>query len=225
MQRILIFANGVLPDVEAARELLQEGDVILAADGGTRHVLALGRMPDAVVGDLDSISSEERRKVEESGVEVLEYPQDKNETDLELAIEHALSKNPAQIIIVAALGRRIDQTLGNLSLLTDPRLQAVDTRLDDGVEEILLCRDQVRVKGRRGDLVSLIPWGSEVKGVFTENLKWPLAGESLFQNRTRGISNELLGEEASIRIDSGSLLVVHRRTDDRSTRFSYGDIS
>jgi len=225
LKRILIFANGVLPNLKAARSLLLDGDFIIAADGGTHHVLALGRLPDVVLGDLDSISSGERRKVEEAGVEILEYPQDKNETDLELAIEHALSKSPAQIIIVAALGRRIDQTLGNMSLLTDSRLQSMDTRLDDGVEEILLCRDQVRVKGRRGDLVSLIPWEGEVKGVFTENLKWPLNGESLFPNRTRGISNEMLGEGASIRIDSGSLLIVHRRTDDRSIRFSYGDIS
>lgn len=225
MQRILIFANGVLPDVEAARELLLEGDVILAADGGTRHVLALGRMPDAVIGDLDSISNEDRLRMEKAGVEILEYPQDKNETDLELAIEHALSKNPARIIILAALGRRIDQALGNLSLLGDPRLRSLDVRLDDGVEEILLCRDQAWVKGRSGDLVSLIPWGGEVKGIFTKNLRWPLNGESLYPHGTRGISNELLGEEASIRIDFGSLLVVHRRMGDRSIRFSHGDIS
>jgi thiamine pyrophosphokinase len=79
------------------------------------------------------------------------------------------------------------------------------------VEEIFLCRDQVQVHGRRGDIVSLIPWGGAVAEVKTLNLKWPLHSETLYPDRTRGISNEMLGESASISIGSGSLLIVHRR--------------
>jgi thiamine pyrophosphokinase len=117
------------------------------------------------------------------------------------------------------LGGRLDQTLANLTLLANPQLstlrhgsgQALDARLDDGVEEIFLCRDQAQVQGRSGDLVSLIPWQGAVTEVETQNLKYPLRRETLYPEKTRGISNEMLGDSASVSIGSGLLLIVHRR--------------
>lgn len=211
MTRILIFANGDLPNPDKARLLLQEGDLIISADGGTRHALALGCMPNLLLGDLDSITMEEKGKLEQAGVAVIQFPRDKDQTDLELALSHAIGLDPSKIIIVGALGGRMDQTLANLLLLTDARLSSVDVRMDDGVEEIFLCRGRARIHGRSGEVVSLIPWGGEVTGVVTENLKWPLHNESLRPEKTRGISNEMLGEEAVINIETGTLLVVHRR--------------
>jgi thiamine pyrophosphokinase len=79
------------------------------------------------------------------------------------------------------------------------------------VEEIFLCRDRVQVHGRSGDIVSLIPWGGAVAEVQTMDLKWALRKETLYPDKTRGISNEMLGESASVSIGSGSLLIVHRR--------------
>ncbi len=211
MSRIIIFANGQLPNLDAARALLRPDDFLIAADGGTRHVLALGVTPRLVIGDLDSISEEERRKMKEAGVELTQFPRDKNETDLELAIQHAIDLKPDQIIIVAALGGRLDQTLGNLALLSNFQLSTFNLKLDDGVEEAFFCRDQVEVRGRSGDLVSLIPWGGVVEGVRTQGLRWPLSNDTLVPHKTRGISNELLAETASIQIQTGLLLIVHRR--------------
>jgi thiamine pyrophosphokinase len=206
-KRILIFANGELPNLEAARGLLHADDFILCADGGTRHALALGLIPQVIIGDLDSMPEDFQPSPE---TQVIKFSADKNETDLELAMQHALSLRPTQILIVAALGGRFDQTLGNISLVTDPRLSTFDVRLNDGVEEIFFCREQARVRGGSGDVVSLLPWGGEVQGVETENLKWPLKNETLYSYKTRGISNEMLGEDASVKIKSGLLLVVHR---------------
>ena len=219
MTRILIFANGHLPDLDAARTIVHADDFILAADGGTHNALALGYTPNLIIGDLDSISDEERGKLalssvegmKEAGVQVIQFPRDKNETDLELAIQHAAEMQPEQIVIVGALGGRLDQTLGNIALLSDFRLSTLDLRLDDGVEEIYFCLDQAEVHGRSGELVSLIPWGVPVEGVRTDGLRWPLSDETLYPDKTRGISNELLGEQATVRIRSGLLLVVHRR--------------
>ena len=219
MPRCIIFANGILPDLAAARRLIRPDDLILAADGGTRHALDLGLTPSIVIGDLDSISDEERRKMKEDGVRLIQHPRDKNETDLELALDYAIQNGQRKIVIVAALGGRLDQTLGNLALLTDPRHKpalsevegSLDTRLDDGVEQAFFCRDRSEVEGRRGDLVSLIPWGGEVRGVRTEGLRWQLSDEVLLPHKTRGISNEMTGEVANIQIQSGLLLIVHRR--------------
>lgn len=211
MQRIIIFANGELPDLKKVRALLLPDDYIICADGGTRHALALNLKPDLVIGDMDSIQKNQWQKLQKSGISVELFSRDKNETDLELAVTRAVEMNPEQIIIVAALGGRLDQTLGNITLLANPQLSAFDIRLDDGMEEIFLCRDQVQVHGRSGDIVSLIPWQGDASGVTTKDLKWRLDQETLYPDRTRGISNEMTGDTASISIGSGLLLIVHRR--------------
>jgi thiamine pyrophosphokinase len=219
MKRIIIFTNGELPDLNKAHVLLHSDDYIICADGGTQHALALALQPNLIIGDMDSLEKGQLEKLQKSGVSIELYPRDKNETDLELAINRAIELNPTQIVIMAALGGRLDQTLANITLLTDSRLstlrlssgQAFDIRLDDGVEEIFICRDQVQVHGRSGDLVSLIPWQGAVSEVETLNLKWPLYKETLYADKTRGISNEMTDDTASISIGSGLLLIVHHR--------------
>ena len=211
MQRIVIFANGELPDIDKARDLIHNDDYIICADGGTRHALTLGVKPNLIIGDLDSAESEVLQKFRNDGVSIESFSEDKNETDLELAINRAIGLNPKQIIVVATLGGRLDQTLANITLLSDLRLSTLDIRLDDGVEEIFLCRDQAEVHGRSGDIVSLIPWQGAVSEVQTQHLKWALHKETLYPDKTRGISNEMTGETASVSIGSGLLLIVHRR--------------
>ncbi|GAB1470680.1 thiamine diphosphokinase [Chloroflexota bacterium] len=204
---MIIFANGNLPNPEKARSLLRAEDFILCADGGTRHALALGLTPNAIIGDMDSLPSDFEPSTFDG--EFIRFPADKNETDLELAIAHALTLHPDQILILAALGGRMDQTLANIALLSNPQLAAFDIRLADGVEEVFFCRDQVQVEGRSGDIVSLIPWQGEVTGVFTENLRWHLRHETLHPQKTRGISNEMTANVATISIQSGLLLITH----------------
>lgn len=204
--RIIIFANGELPNPDKARALIQPNDFIICADGGTRHALNLGLTPHIIIGDMDSLPS--NFQLSTFNGEVVLYPKDKNETDLELAINHAITLNPDEIIIIAALGGRIDQTLANITLLSN--FQTFNLKLNDGLEEIFLCKDQVEIKGRSGDIVSLIPWGGNVEGVSTEHLKWKLSKETLFSDKTRGISNEMTSGVATISITNGLLLIIHQ---------------
>jgi thiamine pyrophosphokinase len=212
VQRIIILANGELPDVKKIRSLVQPGDYIVCADGGTRHALSLNLQPNLIVGDMDSAAKDALEKFKNDGVEIELYPRDKDETDLELAIHRAIELHPQQIIIVAALGGRLDQTLANIALLTDMRLSTFDVRLDDGLEEIFICRSQVEVRGRAGDIVSLIPWQGAVTEIQTKNLRWALNKETLYPDKTRGISNEMTDDVASVSLGSGLLLIVHRRS-------------
>ena len=217
MSRIVIFANGELPDSEAARALLQADDYLIAADGGASHLMKMGILPEIVIGDLDSVDEDTLFELTAAEVNIKQYSEDKDETDLELALRYALGLQPSSILIVGALGGRLDQTLANLSILTDPSLSGIDVRLDDGVEAAFFCRPSTMKVGRprrhrrwkcageSGDIVSLIPWNGPVEGVTTEGLQWPLYGETLFSNQSRGISNMLLAETASVRIQSGLL--------------------
>lgn len=211
MPRALVFANGVPPSLEAVRRLLRPDDILLGADGGTRLLLQLGLTPRLVVGDLDSLSDEEIKTIEAAKVEIRRHPQDKDETDLELALTCALEFHPDSLLVAAGLGGRMDQTLGNIALLSRPDLLGKDVRLDDGIEEAFFCAGEARVFGKAGDIVSLLPWGAEARGVSTEGLKWRLNDETLFPYKTRGISNEMTAASAEVRLRSGLLLVVHRR--------------
>lgn len=211
MSGIIIFTNGELLDLEKARALIKPDDIIICADGGTRHALALGLTPNFIIGDMDSLPVNFDHLTFNG--EMILFPKDKNETDLELAIQHALTLDPGQILILGALGGRMDQTLANITLLSIPQLAACTIKLADGVEEIFFCRDQANVEGRSGDIVSLIPWQGKVTGVCTENLRWHLHYETLFPDKTRGISNEMTAKTASVRIASGLLLVIHRIQD------------
>lgn len=205
--RIIIFANGELPNPDKAHALIRPTDFIICADGGTRHALTLGLTPHLIIGDMDSMPA--NFKVSDFNGEVILFPKDKDETDLELAINHAITLNPDEILILAALGGRMDHTLANIALLSSLQLATFNLKLTDGVEEMLFCRDQVEVKGRSGDIVSLIPWQGNVEGVTTENLKWKLNNETLYSDKTRGISNEMISDIATISITKGLLLIVH----------------
>jgi thiamine pyrophosphokinase len=211
MARLIIFANGILPELESARRIIQAGDVLIAADGGTHNALALGLIPSTVIGDLDSLSPEDRSRLDAQAVEIRQYSRDKDMTDLELAFHYACTGGYREIRIIGGLGGRLDQTLGNLSLLASPEFADLDVRIDDGVEAALINRSRCELHGKPGDIVSLIPWSGEVSGVCTEGLRWPLRDETLFPDKTRGISNELSRETASISQKSGLLLVIHHR--------------
>jgi thiamine pyrophosphokinase len=213
-QRVVIFANGFLSNPQQAQALVRPDDILIAADGGLRYLLALGFHPHAVVGDLDSLPPLLLETLQQQGTVIRLYPREKDETDLELALRHALEYSPEAIRVIGALGLRLDQTLANVALLAAPWLEGIDVRLDDGVEEVLLIRSEATVEGQPGETVSLIPWGMPVEGITTEGLRWPLREETLHPDRTRGISNELRSPQAHVRIRSGLLIVVHRRSTD-----------
>ena len=208
-QRVILFVNGPLERPEQLRAFLQPDDVLIAVDGGLRHLVTLGLTPDLILGDLDSANPSDVEKFQNSGVPVRRYPAEKDETDLQLGLSAAFDYSPAAIRIVAALGGRLDHTLGNIYLLTQPRLIQMDVRLIDGEQEVFLIRDRAALSGRPGQLVSLIPLMGPVPGVTTGNLAYPLRHETLYPEQTRGISNVMTADTATISIDSGLLLCIH----------------
>jgi thiamine pyrophosphokinase len=211
MSRALVFVNGELRDPGAARILVQPDDVIIAADGGARHALALGVIPTAIIGDFDSLSEAEVRVFSDMGVHLLRFPPSKNETDLELALAHAVRAGHRPIIIIGAYGGRLDQAIGNISLLSNLEFIGADVRIDDGITETFFITAQTSIHGKAGDTVSLIPWGNPVEGVSTDGLVYPLNRETLLPQRTRGISNQMLAETAKVSLQRGMLLCVHIR--------------
>lgn len=210
-KRAMIFANGEIPHLPAARALVQPGDVLIAADGGAGHLRGMGLTPHVLIGDLDSLTSEQVATLQQSGVHILRFPPEKDETDLELALRFAVDQGCTVLRILGGLGNRIDHTLANLFLLDLPILRQLDARLDDGREEVFLIRSSAEIIGAPGETVSLLPLGQAASGVVTEGLRYPLRGETLQPERSRGVSNELVAGRASVRLEHGTLICVHTR--------------
>jgi thiamine pyrophosphokinase len=211
MQRAWIFANGEIDHLERLKDCLHSQDVFFAADGGQRHLAQLGLQPQRVIGDLDSISPEELEKLVRAGVTLERYSVDKDETDLELTIDRVIQAGFRVIRIAGGLGGRLDQTLGNLFLLQQQGLADLDVRLEDGSEEVFLVREAAEIAGAPGDVVSLLPLNGPARGVTTQKLKYPLNGETLYPEKTRGISNVMLEEKAKVSLTEGLLICIHTR--------------
>jgi thiamine pyrophosphokinase len=210
--RVLVFANGEAGDLDQIREAyVAPGDLVVCADGGTRHALALGLCPHAVIGDLDSLDPDTRGPLEAAGTAFLLYPRSKDETDLELALLYAVERGATQVIVLGARGGRVDHELGNYLLLAHPRLAACDVRVCSGSQEIVLIRKASTFCGALGDLLSLLPIGGDAFGVVTHGLEYPLCDETLCFGLARGISNVFAVPEPRVRVRSGMLLAVHTR--------------
>lgn len=211
-KRAVLFANGEMASYTWAKRLITGDDAVIAADGGLNHCLAMALSPILLIGDLDSVTPQQTAAVQAAGCQVIRYPVEKNETDLELALLWAAHENYQSILIFAALGGRIDQQLANLTLLLMPELTGLDVCVCSEREEIYLITSNRTITGRAGDRVSLLPWGGPAVGVSTSGLRYPLEFETLSPQHSRGISNEMLADSAVVSLESGSLLCVHSYT-------------
>ncbi len=209
--KVLIVANGDAPRPESLIAFCRAADLIIAADGGVRHLTAINELPDIHIGDQDSVSQEDKEKMAVAEKPVLAFSPKKDETDLELCLGHALDHSPSQIIITGGYGGRLDQALGVISLLFDPRLAGIDARIDDGITAVARINGKRSVNGEPGDLFSLIPWGQDATDITTSGLEYPLFHETLAAHRTRGVSNVFSAGQATITFSHGKLLCIHIR--------------
>lgn len=214
--RAIIFVNGVIDEYGWLKKLIQDDDVLICADGGTDHCLACDKTPHIVVGDMDSIDAETIAFLKEQNVRFEEYPTAKDETDLELAVEAAIKVQKEegkieQVLLVGALGGRLDQTLANLFLLAQ-RDWPLPIQVVDRAERVQIVRagEMLNLCGRVDDIVSAIPLSETVTGITYTGLRYPLEDVTLHMGSTRGISNEFVAEEATVSIRSGRLLIIHQ---------------
>ena len=200
------------PEVKRPPGLRPEpGDLVIGADLGAAHCLHWGWRPNLVIGDLDSLPASAQATLAAQGSPFIIMPTRKDETDLELALDHALQIGATTIVIVGVLGGRIDHTLANLLLLTRPDLAALDVRMVDDNQTVRVLRPghPLTIAGQPGDTLSLIPVGGAASGVTARHVEWPLHEATLPLGVARGVSNILVGPAAELSIEHGLILVVH----------------
>lgn len=206
---VLVLAAGgaVDPRVGAA---LPRADLVIAADSGLEQARRLGLRTDVLVGDLDSVDPDDVAAVEATGTRVERHPTEKNEIDLELALDAACDAGASTIVLVAGAGGRLDMALSNLLVAAHPQYAHVHIEGWIGSAWVAVARPNqpMTVQGVAGELVSLVPVGGAAGGITTEGLRYPLRAETLGAGTTRGVSNELTGSHASVSLTDGVVLVI-----------------
>ena len=184
---------------------------VVAADGGAEGAGRLGFRPDLVVGDMDSLDAAARARLEAAGVPFQVWPTEKEASDLELAVQAALVRDPARLVLLGVLGgARLDHELAGIVLLTLPELIGRDVVCLDARRRVRLLRgpSEAVLQGPTGDLVTLLPFGVDAQGVRTTDLAYPLHDERLRLGSSRGLSNVRITARARVAVRAGLLLVI-----------------
>ena len=206
-----VVVNGAIEDYRWARSAILACDYLIAVDGGGNHIHAMGLFPDLVLGDLDSITAAAKEAFSAHGCSFMTYPSAKDASDLQLALEHAASLHPRQIILLGALGKRFDHAYGNVLLLNFFTDRGIHVVILDETHEIQVIDSQVNFSGMAGDTLSLFSLTPTTLGVTTHGMAYPLKHESLHMGDTRGLSNIIKDPEASVSLDKGRLLAIRIR--------------
>ncbi len=215
MKQALLVGAGPVDPAQLAAELAADPALVIAADAGGHYFLTAQplplRLPDFLLGDFDSLEPSERQRLIDLGASLRQFPAQKDETDLELALDLAIAEGASEIRILGALGGRIDHTLGNIGLLLNAAERGVRARLLDPGHEIWLTTDRAELTARPGWAVSLAPLGLRVRGVRTAGLLYPLCGEDLSITKPRGIHNEFVTgtATATVELEEGILLIIY----------------
>lgn len=186
-------------------EPVQDGALVIAADGGLAHAKALGIRPDVILGDFDSLGYvPENARV---------FPVEKDDTDSMLAVRMGLEKGCDRFVIYGGLdGARVDHTVANF--------QTLQFLADRGIRGYLVGVTQIATVIKNSTLefpldsrgyVSVFCSGAEAAGVTIQGLQYEMTGGRLTPGFPLGVSNRFVGQPAVISVEKGSLLVIWQR--------------
>jgi thiamine pyrophosphokinase len=209
-QIVNIISGGRLGDRDFFQKKVarMENCLIICCDGGVRHLQQTVIKPDVIIGDMDSIDPAQLANYSEQGVKIIKHPGNKDYTDTELALDYATNLKPAAIYIWAALGGRIDHALANVFLLAKGKAVFIKTYLIDEYCEVFLLNGNVAFSKSVGQTVSLIALSPQVEGITLRGFLYPLDDATLMMGESRGISNVIKEDNATVSIRSGNLLMI-----------------
>lgn len=186
---------------------------VICADRGYDHARLLGLSPDLVVGDMDSISPESRSVAHDLGSRLEIHPPRKDATDTEIAVDHTLAMEAGKVLMLGALGGRVDHELANLMLLVKiAKLGRQAEALDNVCRVLAVVADSepatARIAALPGDLLTIIPVSGECRGVSLKGLEYPLSEATLPIGTSLGVSNVFAADEATVSLENGAMLVI-----------------
>ena len=203
----LIFIGGDPPHPNT-RQHLPADSYVVAADSGYAHAIAMGFVPNELVGDMDSITAVDLTDARDSNTLISQFSADKDLTDTEIAIASALERQSSHITVVSGGGDRFDHLLAMAHSLASCA-HTVETTLFIGTARVSYATytKEFRMNTQPGRIVSLIPIGGAAT-VTTTGLQWELTNSTLQSFASRGVSNIANGESVTINVTDGSLAII-----------------
>jgi thiamine pyrophosphokinase len=204
---VIVVSGGEAPARDAASPVPGDATVV-AADRGLEHARALGLEVALAVGDFDSAAADAVAAAERAGTRIERHAAEKDETDLELALDAAIALGPKRILVLAGRGGRLDHELASLLLLASDRYADAQIDARVGGATVHVVRSARELEGVPGELLTLLPAHGAAEGVRTDGLVYPLRGEALDAGSTRGVSNLFAASTARVTLERGVLLAI-----------------
>lgn len=210
--KAVVVGSGDPVGPELLKERCVDADIIIAADGGGLYLYEAGIVPDVLIGDFDSILSDVLDFFRsQKKVAICSFSREKDFTDMELAVEMAVSRGADEVCILSATGTRLDHSAGNILLLYSLLQKGIRGWVEDANNRVYLTQGRMELKRLDNWKVSLIAISPEVNGVTTSGLQYPLMNDTLVLGSCRGVSNEFASDTAVISVEKGLLMVILSR--------------
>lgn len=211
MSETAVIVLGGEPIPRQALSEIPDDRWVVAADSGLDQAHQLGLPVDLLVGDLDSVSELALLAHRTTPRQI--FPADKDATDFELAVDVVVANEGVhRLIVLGGHGGRLDHLLGNLAVLSAPRLSHLEVEWIAGNQRIQIIHHRARLHGHPGQTISLIPVSDRVSGVTTSGLHWELADSTLDRHSSRSISNRFAKPRATVSVTAGVLAAVQPMT-------------
>ncbi|MDL1892202.1 thiamine diphosphokinase [Sphingobacteriales bacterium CHB3] len=201
-EKALIICNGESPGRKPVQKLARHSDLIVAADGGANVALSLGIRPDVIIGDLDSITKQTARFFSTSR---LIHVSRQDNTDLEKALDFLRGIETKKVAIVAATGKRLDHTLGNLSVIWN-YTSSIEIRFVGDAWYAVPIDNRRTFHASTGTIISLLPFGA-CAGITLRGLRYPLTNASMKVGEI-GVSNVVEKSPFSVDVKKGRVLMI-----------------
>lgn len=200
MKTCVIFCAG---EFEKPVELICQSDLVIAADGGLRHLEKLGRKPDMILGDFDSLG------YVPTGAQV--FPVEKDDTDSMLAVRKGLALGYRRFVLYGALdGPRLDHTIANLQTLCFLKQQGATGYLaGKATMAVAISNETVTFPADAAGIISLFCMGEDARGVTIKGLRYTMENGTLTSSFPLGVSNHFTAQQATVQVRSGTLIAMY----------------
>lgn len=214
-KELIIHIVGAGPKTNTITNLPQndEDSMVIGVDNGAHYLIEEGLIPEAIFGDFDSLTVENLENIKRLVPNVFIYPPEKDETDLELAIQWAIKQQPEKIIIHCVTGKRLDHEFGSITLLIKFMNSEIPIKIVDEYNEIYVIDEGMHLISKQNQFkyVSFFSLGASVENLTLKGFKYPLTNHLLEIGSSLCVSNELLEDEGSISFTKGIALVVRSK--------------
>ncbi len=184
----------------------QQGDFVIAADGGLRVLESIHIKPDLLIGDLDSLGDHPLP----NDLPLEKHPVEKDDTDTGIALAQGFAMGYREFVLCGCAGGRVDHLIANFqSMCRYSKLGANVRLIAPDYDAYALTNGSMVLPHRpAGTTVSIFCHGDKAEGVTLQGLYYPLDGYTLTCNHPLGVSNQHTEETAEISVQNGTLLII-----------------